>query len=470
MDTLVSCLNLMERECFMASIDLENAYHSVPVHPDYTKFLKFIVEDQLYKYLVLPQGYRDSPRLFTKITKPIIAHLHDKGILCSLYIDDLYIQGSNYTECKQSVEYACKLFKSLGFDISPKSIMIPSQTMHHLGFVLDSVTMTVSLGREKIEHVEGMIFNILNKRISVRVLAQLIGTLVACFPGVEYGQLYYRSLEFLKIDALNKVYNFEAEIVLSTEAICDLQWWLCEGLLSNKSLIMSKPKAVIKTDASSYAWGAVMNHVTTHGMWSDSEKKDHINTLELRAAMLGIQSLCQKLSNCSLRVEMDNTTAVAYINNMGGTHSAACNAITRQILLWCKARGIDFLVKIHSLRALFSVNWGVDGTVASESALGSAGTILWRVRAPLAAPWPDGGPESLRSPCSGLAIYKNETNLSYIFTGETVNDCAHEGLKAAIPLLFTICKELDNSYRILRAWGSTLQASEHALCAAYAHF
>ncbi|GFO37112.1 reverse transcriptase [Plakobranchus ocellatus] len=78
-------------------------------------------------------------------------------------------------------------------------------------------------------------------------------------------------------------------------------------------------------------------------MWSDSEKKDHINTLELRAAMLGIQSLCRKLSNCSLRVEMDNTTAVAYINNMGGTHSAACNAITRQILLWCKARGIWLL-------------------------------------------------------------------------------------------------------------------------------
>ncbi|GFO22663.1 hypothetical protein PoB_004916800 [Plakobranchus ocellatus] len=49
---------------------------------------------------------------------------------------------------------------------------------------------------------------------------------------------------------------------------------------------------------------------------------------------------------------------------------------------------------------------GVGGTVASESALRSAGTILSRVRAPPPAPWPDGGPESLRSPCCGLAIYK----------------------------------------------------------------
>ncbi|GFO49101.1 hypothetical protein PoB_007560600 [Plakobranchus ocellatus] len=51
---------------------------------------------------------------------------------------------------------------------------------------------------------------------------------------------------------------------------------------------------------------------------------------------------------------------------------------------------------------------GVGGTVASESTLRSAGTLLSWVRAPPPAPWPDGGPESLRSPCCGLAIYKNQ--------------------------------------------------------------
>ncbi|GFO40051.1 hypothetical protein PoB_006655600 [Plakobranchus ocellatus] len=58
--------------------------------------------------------------------------------------------------------------------------------------------------------------------------------------------------------------------------------------------------------------------------------------------------------------------------------------------------------------------WGVDGTVASESALRSAQTLLSRVRAPPPAPWPDRGPESLRSPCCGLAIYKNPTVQGYI--------------------------------------------------------
>ncbi|GFO32452.1 hypothetical protein PoB_005895700 [Plakobranchus ocellatus] len=44
----------------------------------------------------------------------------------------------------------------------------------------------------------------------------------------------------------------------------------------------------------------------------------------------------------------------------------------------------------------------------SESTLRSAGTLLSQVRAPPPAPWPDGGPESLRSPCCGLAVYINQ--------------------------------------------------------------
>ncbi|GFN87365.1 hypothetical protein PoB_001387100 [Plakobranchus ocellatus] len=45
-----------------------------------------------------------------------------------------------------------------------------------------------------------------------------------------------------------------------------------------------------------------------------------------------------------------------------------------------------------------SLALGNDGTVDIESALGSVGTLLSRVRAPTQAPWPDRGPENLRSP------------------------------------------------------------------------
>ena len=67
MDSLESCLTLIELNCFMASIDMEDAYHYVPIHPDYTKYLKFTVNERLYKYLVLPQGTGTVPEFLQSL-------------------------------------------------------------------------------------------------------------------------------------------------------------------------------------------------------------------------------------------------------------------------------------------------------------------------------------------------------------------------------------------------------------------
>ena len=41
-----------------------------------------------------------------------------------------------------------------------------------------------------------------------------------------------------------------------------------------------------------------------------------------------------------MKVLSDNTTTVAYLRNMGGSHSIPCNNITREIWQWCKDREI----------------------------------------------------------------------------------------------------------------------------------
>ena len=136
---------------------------------------------------------------FTKLTKPIVSQTHEQGILCSLYIDDLYIQGSSFDECHQNVEYASSLLKRLGFDISSKSNVIHGK-IKHLGFVFDSRAMAVSLGPHKKKNKGEMLFVILytDRSIPVIRLAQVVGTLVACFPVTQYGQLFCRKLESLK--------------------------------------------------------------------------------------------------------------------------------------------------------------------------------------------------------------------------------------------------------------------------------
>ena len=46
------------------------------------------------------------------------------------------------------------------------------------------------------------------------------------------------------------------------------------------------------------------------------------------------------MTNSHVNIYIDNTTAVAYINSMGGTHSLGCNEISRDIWTWYIARNL----------------------------------------------------------------------------------------------------------------------------------
>ena len=51
------------------------------------------------------------------------------------------------------------------------------------------------------------------------------------------------------------------------------------------------------------------------------EKKLHINCLELLAGSFSVQSFTKDRLFVHVRLRMDNVSAEAYINRLGGTHS-----------------------------------------------------------------------------------------------------------------------------------------------------
>ena len=77
----------MKKDCFMASLDLTDAYYAVPIlHPALQKYLKFQVFPQLYKYIALPNGLCSAPRIFTKLMKPVYSALGARGLLSCGYL------------------------------------------------------------------------------------------------------------------------------------------------------------------------------------------------------------------------------------------------------------------------------------------------------------------------------------------------------------------------------------------------
>ena len=65
MGNIHTILALVTPKCWMASIDLKDAYYSVPVHPEHQKCLKFMCNGKLYEYIALPNGLSTCPRIFT---------------------------------------------------------------------------------------------------------------------------------------------------------------------------------------------------------------------------------------------------------------------------------------------------------------------------------------------------------------------------------------------------------------------
>ena len=71
------------------------------------------------------------------------------------------------------------------------------------------------------------------------------------------------------------------------------------------------------TDAFHLGWGVVCDGVSSSGLWSSKGQAMHINWLELSAVLFGVKCFVHS-HNCLVKVFCDNSTAVTYINNLGG--------------------------------------------------------------------------------------------------------------------------------------------------------
>ena len=204
MDTFRTALKLIRPGCFMASVDLKDAYYFIPIAEEDRKLLMFQWKGKYYQFTCLSNGLSSTPRIFTKILKPVYALLRSIGHTCMGRIDDSLLVGQSFDSRHRNIAETVSLFTNHGFTIHPvKSVLQPQRKIDFLGFVVDSITMTVTLTAAKAMKVRSACQNLLFKKTTtIRSVAQVIGFLFSSFPAVEYAEMHYRHLELDKISAL----------------------------------------------------------------------------------------------------------------------------------------------------------------------------------------------------------------------------------------------------------------------------
>ena len=105
---------------------------------------------------------------------------------------------------------------------------------------------------------------------------------------------------------------------LSQESVDEPKWRASSQPIASKTIDHGLPQVIVTADASHIGWGAVVETIQTQGLWSARENETNINVLELLATKFGMTSLLHNSHGQHIQIQSDNTTAVAYINDMGG--------------------------------------------------------------------------------------------------------------------------------------------------------
>ncbi|PIO58674.1 reverse transcriptase [Teladorsagia circumcincta] len=169
--------DLLERNDFMAKIDMKDAYFSVPIHSECRKYLAFCCGGKLFQFTALPFGLSSAPYVYTRLMRVIASQLRRRGIRLIVYLDDWLLIDKEKAPLVSKINLIILLFKKLGLTINEtKSQLEPSQTIEFLGITINSTSYELHVPERKITSICNAAEKIRKrKKVTLRDIARFIG-------------------------------------------------------------------------------------------------------------------------------------------------------------------------------------------------------------------------------------------------------------------------------------------------------
>ena len=171
-------------------------------------------------------------------------------------------------------------------------------------------------------------------------MSQLMGSLNWA-SGIPLGRLYLRPLQrhFHSLGLTNQFTPLRQSDPLVLANLLR-HWQDLRFLTSGIPIRTFQVDFMIFTGASTQGWGAHMGDSRISDTWTRTDRKLHINCLELKAVVSALQRWAPVLQDQQVMIATDNSTVVSYINKQGGTHSPTLLRLTVELLLWLEAQNI----------------------------------------------------------------------------------------------------------------------------------
>ena len=158
--------------CFLAKIDLAQAYRVVKIHPSNYKAtgLQYTFPGATHPTIMvdtrLPFGASKSPEIFHELTQSVRAIMSANYGYQQIvaYLDDFLIIEPSFERCQSALHTLIKVLRRLGFWINNSKVEGPKQRLTFLGIVLDTCTMKMTLPAEKIADLQMTLLKVKHSR------------------------------------------------------------------------------------------------------------------------------------------------------------------------------------------------------------------------------------------------------------------------------------------------------------------
>ena len=344
MENLASILPMIMPNDVAVSLDLQDAYLHVPIHPRSRDLLGFATETGTFRFRVLPFGLKPAPRLFTRLVGEVAAYLRTQGLRLFCYLDDwLLIADSEQRLCAQ-ISVLIRTVKALGFLINwEKSNLSPTRSPIFLGAEIDIRNQVARPSPSRIQTIRRAALCLQKCRhTSARSYLQFLGYLASLVEVLPDCRLLMRPFQWHLLrfyrpskDPLTRRIPVPPGIRLLLG-----RWTTVQFLSQGKPLRSLPPSITVTTDASLQGWGGHCEGKMVRGEWGSRAMLPHINIMEFQAVLLSLQHFRPLLQGRTVLIRTDNVTVAAYINRQGGTRSANLNALAAQLWEWCRCRAI----------------------------------------------------------------------------------------------------------------------------------
>ena len=343
--TAITKINQLGKNCFLAKADIQSAYRMVPIHPSQYHLLGFKWRDNYYYDKFLPMGMAESCAIFELISDSIVHIMHTHGIKNIVKVlDDFLILEKTQIDCNCSLQKFIYICSELGIPLVPEKTSKSSSTnITFLGVELDTIAMTAKLPPEKLLRYGSHISSLLSaESTTLRELQTIIGKLQFATCVIPVGKPFLRRL----IDA-TKGHSVSSAIRITEEMRADLSIWQSFLLKYNGISVITSFRPCdshqlgLFSDASNDGFAGIYAAQWIQGKWNSTWKLLNIAVRELYPIVALTLMFGHLWRNHSITLNCDNQAIVAVINKHRARNPTIM-ILLRPLILFLMTNNIKF--------------------------------------------------------------------------------------------------------------------------------